>query len=395
MIKKETFCLLWPFFLYKLLKGALFITTITFFVFFLQKGITYFEASILLGLQFSMPAFFEVITGLIADTFGRKISVLLGISIEIFILLGIILASNYFTLFVLFVLWGIAGTFTSGADDAWAIETMPGHKRKAVLDEYYSASASAFSFGMIIAGLLSTLLLTSFGQGSVWIARATIALLMFLLLLFVKENFAKSKNRDIKGVQIFTENMRESFFHFKEERQTRNIILGELFVTIALVGAGGAALQGYLLESQLPSVSWGSVYSIAALAGIGVPFLAMMVSRKFKSKKKYLITILTGHGLLLLIAGLVLNPIFAIFFIFAHNLAEDFFNPVSVAFFQQKIPSQVRATLTSLHSMSLGVGSLVGMLGGGFLTHQFGGQITIAIAPLFLIPAIIFYFRIS
>ncbi len=395
MIKKETFYLLWPFFLYKLLKGVLFITTITFFVFFLQKGITYFQASVLLGLQFSMPIFFEVITGLIADTFGRKTSVLLGIVVEFFILAGIILVSDYFILLTLFILWGIAGTFTSGADDAWAIEKIPDRKKEIVLDEYYSGSASAFSLGMITAGLASTILLSSFGQGSVWIARTIIVLLMFLLLLFVKEDFVKPKNRGIKIIHTFTKNTKESFIHFKKEKQTRNIILGELFVTIALVATGSAALQDYLLASQLPSMSWGVVYSLAALVGIVVPFLAMTASRKFESKKNYLVTVIAGHGLLFLIAGFILNPIFAIFFIFSHNLAEDFFNPVSAAFFQQKIPSQIRATLSSLHAMSLGLGALIGMFGGGFLTNQFGGQMTIAITILFLIPAIIFYFKIN
>lgn len=343
----------------------------------------------LLALQFSIPVLFEVPTGLIADAFGRKLSILIGVLIEILVLAGIILTSNYLILLALFICWGIGEAFCSEADNAWAIEKIPAEKKEIVIDEYYPISASAFSIGMVIAGLASTILIGLFGQISVWYAGITVLFIMFFLLLCIREDFLKPKD---SGVKI---NLKESFIHFKEENRTRNIILAELFVTIALVGAGGAALQDYLQSSHLPSTSWGSVYSITALVGIAIPFLAMAVSQRFGDKRQYLITVLSGHGILFLLAGLILNPVFAIFFIFAHNTAEDFFNPVSAAFFQQKIPSKIRATLGSFHSMSLGVGSLIGMLGGGYLSDQFGGQVAITIAPLFLIPAIVFYFKIE
>lgn len=395
MIRKETLHYLWPFFLYKLLKGALFITTITFFVFFLQQGITYFEASVLLALQFSIPVLFEVPTGLIADVYGRKLSVLLGVLIEILVLVGIVLTSNYLILIALFIFWGIGGAFCSEADNAWAIEKIPDEKKESIIDEYYPASASAFGLGMFIAGLASTVFISLYGQTSVWYVRIVLAFIMFLLLLCTRENFLKTKEAGTKGAKLFSINLKESLIHFKKENRTRNIILAELFVTIALVGAGGAALQDYLQSSHLPSSSWGSVYSVTALVGLAIPFLAMAASQRFRNKKQYLVTVLSGHGLLFLFAGFILNPVFAIFFIFAHNIAEDFFNPVSMAFFQQKLPSNIRATLGSFHSMSLGVGALIGMLGGGYLSDQFGGQVAIAIAPLFLIPAIAFYLKIG
>ena len=70
---------LWPFFGCKLFKGACFITSITFFVFFSEKGIDYFKTSVLLSLLFFLPIFFEIITGVVADIIVISILALLFI----------------------------------------------------------------------------------------------------------------------------------------------------------------------------------------------------------------------------------------------------------------------------------------------------------------------------
>ena len=62
---------------------------------------------------------FELPTGVVADTFGRRVSVVIGVlgTGVAFVVLG--LASTYLTAIVSQVLFGIFATFTSGADVAW------------------------------------------------------------------------------------------------------------------------------------------------------------------------------------------------------------------------------------------------------------------------------------
>lgn len=392
--KKQILYQLWPFFSYKFLKGACFITSITFFIFFNEKGIDYFKTSTLLSLLFFLPVFFEIITGVVADTIGRKFSVLIGIIGEILIILGIFFSSNYFLLLFLFALWGIITAFTSGADDAWAIELMPEELKEKALNYYYSLSSSFYSIGMIGAGLLSSLLIKFYGNTSVWIARLFFIGIILIIFLFTQENFKRKKGEE-SNLKIFLKNLSQGFSHFWRNKNIRNIIVGEFFATIALVGVGSVALQKYLLQSSLAENKWGIIYSISASVGIFVPLLASFLAKKFSSQKNYLITVFISHAVLFLSASIILNPFFAALFILLHNNFEDAFNPINSSFLHKEIPSKIRATMGSLQATSIGLSASIGTLAGGFLTNYFGGQMAISILALLFLPAILFYTKIK
>ena len=392
--KRQILFKLWPFFGYKLLRGATFITSITFFIYFNEKGISYFQTSTLLSVLFFLPVFFEIITGGVADTFGRKFSVLIGIAGELIVLLGIVFVSNYLLLLALFALLGVVSTFTSGADDAWAIELISEDLRDKFLDHYYSLSASCFSVGMIGAGLLSSLLIIFYGNSSVWLARLIFVSIIFLVLLFTHENFHREKHEELK-LKTFFENIRKGFYHFWNNLNTRNLISGEFFASMALIGIGSIAMQKYLVQSSLSEKNWGFVYSVSAIVGVATPLVASYVSRKFVNQKYYLIIVFLFQLSLFLTASIILNPFFAVILIFLHNTLEDAFNPVNSSFFQKEIPSDIRAILGSFQATTMGLSALFGTLVGGFLTNGLGGQMAIGILSLLFVPAIMFYFKIK
>lgn len=381
---------LWPFFVYKFLKGIAFITSITFFVFFTEKELDYLRISFLLSLLFITPVFFETITGIVADVVGRKPSVLMGIFFEILIISGIIFATTYPMLIILFFLWSVAITFSSGADDAWAIDSISEKEKMKFLDQYYTFSSSLFSAGMIVAGIVSSILVSVSSQSSIWVARIFLALLMMLVLFTKKEEFERRKELG-GGIHALIWKVTQGFSYLKKNKRVKNVVFGELFITFSLVWVGSAALQPYLLSSNLPSKLWGMTYSVSAAFGIITPFLAMKLANSFTNKKKYLIEVLLAHGLIFIMASLILSPVFALFFMFAHNILEDLFNPVNNSFFQQKVPQTVRATLGSLQNTFIGIGAFLGAIIGGFFVNQFNPQISIALAALFLLPAVGFY----
>ena len=75
---------------------------------------------ILVGTTLEISAFvFEVPTGIVADVYSRKLSVIIG-----YILMGLgFLVEGFFPFFVPIllaqVIWGLGYTFTSGATQAW------------------------------------------------------------------------------------------------------------------------------------------------------------------------------------------------------------------------------------------------------------------------------------
>jgi MFS family permease len=310
------------------------------------------------------------------------------------IISGIIISSNYFLLLLLFALWGIFTTFSSGADDAWAIELIPKEHQNKILDHYYSLSSSLYSLGMILAGILSSLFLTFYTDRSIWLIRLFFVITILAILSFTKENFIKEKH-DTSDLKMFFNNLRNGFSHFLKNNNTFFIILGEFFATIALVGIGSVALQKYSLQAGLLENNWGYIYSLSATVGIIIPLFAMRLSRKFLNQKTYLIIVFALQIVLYLLASALLNPFFAAVLIFLHNSFEDAFNPVNSSFFQKEIPANIRATLSSLRSTVLGLSAFIGTIASGYFANILTGQITIGIFAILFIPAILSYTKIK
>lgn len=104
-------------------------------------------------------AFTEVPTGAVADTIGRKYSLLIGSLLSIVSVLLFGLAPNYALLLVANSLWGIALTFISGADMAFFYDTLRVLGRSAEytrLRGHLSAiSLGAAGVGGALGGLLA------------------------------------------------------------------------------------------------------------------------------------------------------------------------------------------------------------------------------------------------
>ena len=89
MITKEEIKNLWQFYFYKFMRGVFVLTTITLFIFYSDKGLSYFQASIAIAFCSLMQVIFELITGSIADTFGRKKSVVISLVLDSIIIFSL------------------------------------------------------------------------------------------------------------------------------------------------------------------------------------------------------------------------------------------------------------------------------------------------------------------
>lgn len=393
-LNKNTIKTLWPFFIYKIFKGCLFITSITFFIFFQEKGIDYAKTSILLSLVFLLPVFFEVPTGIFADTFGRKISVLIGYFGELLVVAGIILNNNYTILFILFMLWGIVIAFSSGADDAWAIELIPEDNKENIIDIYYSVSASCYSIGMIFAGVLSTIGIALYGQASIWVIDLVVLALIVLIFIFIKENYSKNST-DKTSIKEFCDTIKEGFNVLRTNKNVQNILFGEMFASISVVGIGNVVEQKYLIQSGFAEQYWGITISVVSFIAVIIPAIAIQVAKKFSHQKKYLMTVMFLQWLLFFLASLIFNPIFAVIFILLFNSLEEAFNPINIAFFQKEIPSSIRATIGSLRSMSNSLSATFGIFSAGFIVEYTTTKYAMIIMSLFIFIALFFYNKIK
>jgi MFS family permease len=92
-------------------------------------------------------------TGMIADTFGRKTSLLLAGGFTTAAILVFGLAGNYWVVLVSYVVWGVGLTFASGADAALVFDSLKALGRQGEYQRIAGMGWGMFSLGTL-AGLL-------------------------------------------------------------------------------------------------------------------------------------------------------------------------------------------------------------------------------------------------
>ena len=140
----------------------------------------------------------EIPTGIVADRFGRKRSVILGDLLSAFAWALVPLAITFSGIAQLvavcacFALEGLGQALVSGADEAWVVDRLDAAKREDLVDRYYGRQKSLASLGGVISGGLALTLLycseTSLAVLSLlWFVAAAGHALSALLLLPIPE----------------------------------------------------------------------------------------------------------------------------------------------------------------------------------------------------------------
>ena len=130
-------------------------------LYFLANGINQSQIAILLSAFMFSYAIFEIPTGGIADTFGHKTSVYLGIIIGALSFLFIGLSHNFYLFFMAMVLAGLSGALESGAYSSLIHDVL---RKLGKTDEFIKVQGrmgSSFLVGTLIAAPFMSIIFRS------------------------------------------------------------------------------------------------------------------------------------------------------------------------------------------------------------------------------------------
>ena len=312
----------------------------------------------------------EVPTGVVADTYSRRISVLVGL-----VLLGggsIVsgLTTDFWPIVLGTVILGIGRTFISGALQAWiadevGVEAANGvYLRGAQLTMFLWVAAIPVSFGL--AALAETNLPILIG--GVWL----IALAVFMAPIMSEADFRRPQ-RD-EAMQGFRE-LGKTLSTSRQLVAARPLLL-TMFTITAFYGIAGQGFERLWLAHfyenvefpgrwNVDEVVWFGVIRLAA-AVLGVVTLSFvrrvyterMTSHDVVSRALFRITTVQMLGVLILaVAGEFAIAAAAYCLIFAFSVAYD---PFRLAWINQNVDSSVRATVMSMDSQADALGRTLG-----------------------------------
>jgi DHA3 family tetracycline resistance protein-like MFS transporter len=340
---------------------------------------------------------FEIPTGIVADLYSRKLSVIIGIFLMGigFIFEGIF--PTFFAVLVAQVVWGIGATFVSGAREAWiADEVGEARAGKAFLKGQKANQAGAFC-GILLSMVLANIdIRLPIVIGGIFYCMQA----FYLMLVMPESNFQPTppKRRETFGA------MRMTFVRGLRVVRTNRAFLAFVMI-IAVFGIFSEGFDRlwtpFLIDDfvfpslwNLKPVVWFGIISMAATI-MAAFFIGMMDKKTDSSNQDSIIRSLILINVLLPAAVLVFavsgNFMFAASaYCFAFMLKEGV-GPLSDSWINHNLEPKVRATVFSFCSQMNSFGQIVGGPVLGLIATLVSLRAGLAVAGAVLVPTLLLY----
>jgi MFS family permease len=308
---------------------------------------------------------FEVPTGVVADTRGRRFSFLLG---AFTLLVSTLLYLAMWQFQAPFLGWaaasillGLGFTFFSGATEAWLVDALGASGYEGDLETVFGHAQTVGGAAMLVGSVLGGLAAQATDLGMPYVIRAALLGLTLVVAWRFMRDIGFTPERSASPVAAVRTVLNGAIEGGIRNRPVRWLMFAAPFVT----GVGFYAfyaLQPYLLELYGDP----SAYGIAGLAAAVIAGAQMFggwsvrwIRRGFGRRTTAMLVMgLVGTASLLLL-GLVPVFLVALVLLVAWALAFAVEEPIRRAYLNGLIPSKQRATVLSFDSLMGSAGGVV------------------------------------
>lgn len=334
-------------------------------LFLLNAGLNNLEAFAANAFFTAGQVIFEIPTGIVADSWGRRTSYLLGTITLMVSTLTYVLFWAFETPFWMWALvssfLGLGFTFFSGATEAWLVDAMEASGYTGDLEPVFAKGQVSIGASMLLGSIAGGVIAQISNLAVPYVLRAFLLIIAFVLaFLFMKdEGFTPAKPEHL--AQSVREQFIYSFKHGFKNRPMRWLMLSMPF-TLGAGIYGFYALQPYLLELYGNP----NAYSIAGLAAAGIAgaqiiggLIVPYVRQFFSRRTTILLNLVFLGSLALLFLGTISNFYFAVLMVGLWAISFAMSTPIYQALINSLIPSRQRATILSLSNLMGSSGGVV------------------------------------
>jgi MFS family permease len=344
-------------------------------LFLLDVGLDIFEVMVVNAAFTVSQMFFEVPTGIVADTLGRRISYLLSCTIILaatVLYLGLGLAEAGPVPFALVsVLLGFGFTFYTGAVDAWMVDALHAVGYEGRLEPIFARYGMVFGVSMLVGTTAGGLL----GQLDLWVPYAVRAVILVpaILIGLVWMRELGFTPRPLK-VSRFGEETRRiasaGVAHGLGDRVVRFIMFASLVQGLFFF-YGFYSWQRYFLDLLGRDLIWvaGVIAALVGLTQILGNALVGPVTRRVPDRGVVLMWVFGLTTVSVIGAALSGSFWIAVPLYLLATTAFGVYMPVKQGWINARIPSEQRATIISLDALFNDGGNTLGQLGFGYASR--------------------------
>ena len=326
-------------------------------IFLLDAGLTNLEAFAANAFFTAGMVVFEVPTGIVADTVGRRASYLLGtvtlaVSTLLYVLLWEIEAA-FWLWAIASMLLGLGFTFFSGAVEAWLVDALNATGYTGRLETVFGRGQVVGGAAMLTGSVAGGFLAAQTSLGVPCVVRGVILAVVFVFAYRVMHDLGFTPRKGGRPLAEMRAIASASIEYGWRVPAVKWLMVEGLF--IGGVGVYGFyALQPYLLELYGDPDAYqiaGLVAAIVAGAQILGGLAAPRIRQLFHRRTSALIAAAALSSLALLLIGLIESFWVVIAMIVVWGLLFAATMPIRQAYMNGLIPSQQRATILSFDSL--------------------------------------------
>ena len=366
-------------------------------LFLLDAGLSIFEVFVANAAFTAAMALFEIPTGVVADTRGRRASFLLSeatLALGTLAYVGVAAINGGLLLFCLAgVILGLGYTFYSGAVEAWLVDALQATGYRHELDGVFAKASIVASVAMIV-GTVGGGLLGQLDLSIPYLVRAALIVIAFGVGFWTMHDIGFTpRTMRLQGIVGEMRKVARTGITYGWRKPAVRLLVVESFVTWGFFSWAWYAWQPYFLELYGKDAIWlsGLIASLFALAGIAGNALVGKLARPGGRRTTILLGAAAISTATMVATGVVRYfwvtvPVFLL-----GAVAGGVLQPVRQTYLHQSIPTSERATLVSFDSLMGSLGSVGGQTGLGFLSQErsipagfvVGGLATILAFPIF------------
>lgn len=300
---------------------------------------------------------FEVPTGIVADLYGRKISLIIGHIISLFYAVIMMLSGHFFFFTLAFAILGLSTTFKSGADQALLYDTLKLTNNEADYTRIFGNQTAFILISMSLAQVLGG-----------WMAKHSWHLVYFSLLIvqvvaLIPMLFLREPPRSDHEL---TQNKR-FFSHWKQQGKDSLIIWKKcpeirkpIFFYIAIMTSIIVIIfysQEYFSRLGFSKSQIGIIFMIESLLGV----FSSKIAHHIEKKWTFSLSFMGAYQVfvLMLFVFITVKGLLAVFALFLLGMLSTFVDPIFTNFIQIKLDSNVRATFFSMISVLISLSVMI------------------------------------
>lgn len=336
-------------------------------LFLLNAGLSLLQTFVVGSVYTATAALFELPTGVVADTRGRRISFIYSVVFLAVGTFGYVFSRDFnwgMTGFIAAsVITGIGWTFLSGALEAWVVDEIAHEQSNRDMDQVFARSAM-ISSGLMIAGSLAGGLLGQIDLGLPFVARgiALLVLLVYALVFMKEQGFSPEKNSSIGYGMRMKRLAAESVKFGWRNLAVRQFVIAGFFLN-AFFQWGFYAAQPFLLDKLGSRESiWvaGVITAAVSLASIVGSALLAPARRVIKRRTTILIASSIFGAFTLVALAWLQSFALALTAYLVFMVVQGMARPVRQSYLNKLIPSRQRASVLSFDSLVSSMGNMTG-----------------------------------